>query len=67
MDIWRGMAVAIVCGVPAIVGSGLVWHLAGNWQMVFAYLSLLGFILLVVFFNPEQLVNEILDDEHGED
>jgi MFS family permease len=67
MDIWRAMGVAIVFGVLAIIGAGLVWHLAGDWQIVFTYLGLLGFILLAVLFNPEQLVNEVLDDEHGEE
>ncbi|MBW2072635.1 MAG: hypothetical protein JRI89_15455 [Deltaproteobacteria bacterium] len=59
MDIWRRIGIAIVCGVPAIIGGGLLWQLSKSWQVVGGYLGLLGFILLVFVCNPEQIVNQI--------
>lgn len=62
MHIWRRIGIAIVLGVPAIIGAGLVWELAANWQVVFGYLGLLGFIALAFLLNPEQIVDEIVDE-----
>jgi hypothetical protein len=67
MDVWRKIGIAIVFGVPAIVGGGVVWQLAGDWQMVGAYLALLGFILLAFVLNPERLVNKTINDQPGEE
>jgi hypothetical protein len=53
MELPRKAGIAIVFGVPAIVGAGLTWHLAESWQAVFAYLGLLGFIVLAFLVNPE--------------
>lgn len=47
MERKRKLAVAIVSGIPAIVGSGLVWEAGQSWPLVFAYLALLGVALLV--------------------
>jgi len=58
MELWRKLGIAIVFGVAAIIGSGFVWQLAGNWQAVFGYLALLGFALLAFLVNPERIVNE---------
>jgi hypothetical protein len=58
MDIWRKLGICIIFGVAAVIGSGLVWQLAGNWQVVFGFLGLLGFVLLAFLINPEQIVNE---------
>jgi membrane protein implicated in regulation of membrane protease activity len=63
MDLWRKLGISIVFGVAAIIGSGLVWHLAGNWQVVFGYLALLGFALLAFLVNPERIVNEITKED----
>lgn len=67
MGMWKKIGIAIVFGVPAIIGGGLVWQSAGSWQMVGGYLGLLGFILLAFLLNPERLVNEMINDEHGEE
>ena len=53
----RKAGISIVFGVPAIIGAGLVWHIAGNWQAVFAYLGLLGFVLGAFLANPEQMIS----------
>jgi hypothetical protein len=55
MELERKAGISIVFGVPAIVGAGLVWQIAGNWQVVFAYLGLLGFIVASILANPEQI------------
>ena len=53
MDLPRKAGVAVVFGIPAIVGSGLTWQLAHSWQGVFTYLGILGFIVLAFLANPE--------------
>ena len=53
----RKAGISIVFGVPAIVGAGLVWHIAGSWQAVFAYLGLLGFVLGAFLANPERTIS----------
>jgi hypothetical protein len=57
MDLERKAGITVVFGIPAIVGAGLVWQLAGNWQMVFGYLGLLAFILAAFLANPEKIVS----------
>ena len=59
----RKAGITIVFGVPAIVGAGLVWQLAGHWQAVFGYLGLLAFILGGLLANPEQMISS---DNHAE-
>jgi hypothetical protein len=59
----RKAGITIVFGVPAIVGAGLVWQIAGNWQAVFGYLGLLGFILGAILANPEQMIS---NEDHAE-
>jgi len=53
MDPARKAGIAVVFGVPAIVGSGLTWELAKTWQSVFVYLGILGFVVLAFLANPE--------------
>jgi hypothetical protein len=53
MDSARRAGVVVVFGIPAIVGSGLTWQLAGTWQAVFVYLGILGFVALAFLANPE--------------
>ena len=53
----RKAGIAIVFGVPAIVGAGLVWQIAGSWQAVFGYLGLLAFVLGGLLANPEQIIS----------
>lgn len=67
MELTRKIGIAIVFSVLAIIGSGLVWVLSEEWSVVFTYLGFLGFILLSFLFNPEQVVNEILDEEKAEE
>jgi len=61
-----GDLLTVVFGIPAIIGGGLVWKLAGNWQMVFVYLCFLGFVLLALLLNPEKVVNEIIGKKKDE-
>jgi hypothetical protein len=60
----RKAGISIVFGIPAIVGAGLVWQLSGNWQVVFGYLGLLGFILAALLANPEQMISSENKTEH---
>jgi MFS family permease len=53
MDLARKAGIAVVFGIPAIVGSGLTWQLTHSWQGVFTYLGILGFIVLAFVANPE--------------
>jgi len=59
----RKIGIAIVFSVLAIIGSGLVRELSKDWGVVFTFLSILGFALLALLFNPEQIVNDMVDDE----
>ncbi len=59
----RKAGISIVFGIPAIIGAGLVWQVAGTWQAVFGYLGLLGFILGALLANPEQMISL---DNHAE-
>jgi hypothetical protein len=64
MEPERKAGISIVCGIPAIVGAGLVWQLSGNWQVVFGYLGLLGFIAGAFLANPEQMISPENESEH---
>ena len=59
----RKAGISIVFGIPAIIGAGLVWQIAGTWQAVFGYLGLLGFVLGALLANPEQMISS---DNHAE-
>ena len=71
MELGRRFGVIIVCGIPAIVGSGLLWALSGQWALVFAYLFLLVFSLLLFLVAPQritsliQLLNPVSDRIKG--
>ena len=71
MELTRRFGVIIVCGVPAIVGSGLLWALSEKWALVFAYLFLLVLSLLVFLVAPQritsliQLLNPVSDRIKG--
>ena len=60
----RKAGITIVFGIPAIVGAGLIWQLSGNWQAVFGYLGLLGFILGAFLANPEQMISSENNSDH---
>ena len=64
MELERKAGISIVFGIAAIVGSELTWELAGNWQAVFGYLGLLGFIVGGLLANPEQMASP--SDNHSE-
>ena len=66
MELTRKIGIAIVFSVLAIIGSGLAWVLSEEWSVVFTYLGILGFLLLAFLFNPEQLVNETVDQKPEE-
>lgn len=59
MELKRRFGVIIVCGVPAIVGSGLMWALFEKWAVVFAYLFLLACSLLVFLIAPQKITSLI--------
>ena len=63
MKLTRKIGIIIVFSILAIIGAGLFWVLSEDWAVVFTFLSILGFALLAFLFNPEQLVNEMVDDE----
>ncbi len=63
MEPERKAGITIVFGIPAIVGAGLIWQVAGSWQAVFGYLGMLAFILGGLVANPEQIVSS---DNHSE-
>ena len=64
MEPERKAGISIVFGIPAIVGAGLIWQLSGNWQAVFGYLGLLGFIAGAFLANPEQMISLKNKTEH---
>ncbi len=57
MKLSRKFGIAIVCGIPAIVGGGLVWALSEKWLAVYGYLFLLAFTLLILLFSPRWIAN----------
>ena len=71
MELKRRFGVIIVCGIPAIVGSGLLWALSEKWALVFCYLFLLVLSLLVFLVVPQsitsliQLLNPVSDRIKG--
>ena len=71
MELKRRFGVMIVSGIPAIVGSGLLWALSETWALVFAYLILLASSLLVFLVAPKkftsliQLLNPVSDRIKG--
>jgi hypothetical protein len=71
MELKRRFGVIIVSGIPAIVGSGLLWALSETWALVFAYLILLALSLLVFLVAPQsiasliQLLNPVSDRIEG--
>ena len=71
MELKRRLGVMIVSGIPAIVGSGLLWALSETWALVFAYLILLASSLLVFLVAPQkftsllQLLNPVSERVKG--
>ena len=63
MQLWRKIGVLIIFGVVAIIGGGLAWVLSKDWAVVFTFLGMAGFFLLAIICNPEQVVNQILEEE----
>jgi len=57
LEISRRFGIAIVCGIPAIVGSGLLWAIYESWILVFGYLFLLAVMLLILIVNPGLFTN----------
>ena len=58
MELSRRFGIAIVCGIPAIVGSGLFWALSESWMVVCVYLFLLTVTLLVFIVSPKVFTNQ---------
>ena len=57
VELGRRLGIAIVCGIPAIVGSGLLWAISKSWIVVFAYLFLLVATLMVFIVSPALFTN----------
>jgi hypothetical protein len=57
LELSRRFGIAIVSGIPAIVGSGFLWALADSWILVFSYLFLLAATLLLFIVNPGFFTN----------
>jgi len=57
LELSRRFGIVIVCGIPAIVGSGLFWALSKSWIVVFVYLFLLVATLLVFVVSPKLFTN----------
>ena len=55
MELARRFGVIIVCGIPAIVGSGLLWAVSEKWFVVYGYLFLLAAALLVFLVAPQRI------------
>ena len=58
LELTRRFGIAIVSGIPAIVGSGLFWAISESWILVFGYLFLLAATLLVFMVNPRLFTNQ---------
>lgn len=41
MDIARKLGMLVFCGVPAIVGGGIVYHFSGSMSAIFIYEAIL--------------------------
>lgn len=59
MELKRRFGVIIVSGIPAIVGSGLMWALSETWALVFVYLFLLVCSLVVFLVAPQKITSLI--------
>ncbi len=46
MSISRKLGILVFCGVPAIVGGGIIYAIFGNYAPVFIYETLLIFVAL---------------------
>ena len=46
MTITRSLGILVAFGVPAIIGSGIVWELANNWEAVGVFLIVLALTAL---------------------
>jgi hypothetical protein len=57
VELSRRFGIAIVCGIPAIVGSGLLWAISKSWIVVFGYLFVLLAALLAFIANPRLFTN----------
>jgi Gpi18-like mannosyltransferase len=71
MELKRRFGVIIVSGIPAIVGSGLLWALSESLFVVYGYLFLLAAALFVFIFAPQlitgvpQILNPVSDRIKG--
>jgi len=57
LEISRRFGIAIVCGIPAIVGSGLLWAISESWIVVYGYLFILAVMLSVFIVSPGLFTN----------
>lgn len=44
MDISRKLGILVFCGVPAIIGGGIIYGIFGSYTPVFIYEALLLFV-----------------------
>ncbi len=48
MDISRKLGILVFCGVPAIIGGGIVYGVAGSYVPVAVYLILLYLVVVAI-------------------
>ncbi|MFO8111557.1 MAG: hypothetical protein R6T92_03515 [Desulfosalsimonadaceae bacterium] len=46
MSITRSLGALVTLGVPAIIGSGFVWHFTSSWEAIYIYLIILALTAL---------------------
>ena len=63
MDLARKLGIMIVFSILAIIGGGLAWALSRDWGVVCTFLGIMGVFLLAFLYNPELIVNEMVDEE----
>lgn len=49
MDIARKLGMLVFCGVPAIIGGGIVYHFTGSLQAIFIYEAILLVAIGAIF------------------
>lgn len=65
MELGRKIGVVIIFGIVAIIGGGFVWVLSEDWAVVFTFLGIIAFCLLAFLLNPEQMVNQMGEEEES--
>ena len=54
MDISRKLGILVICGVPAIIGGGIIYAVFGRFAPVFIYEILLLFLAGAIVTKKEK-------------